>query len=224
MKTIGGIFGRSAYRPLYEHVLKVQDCIELLLPLVKSFIEKQWDEVARLTQEMHRREAQADKIKNEIRRSLSRSFLHSVERTEMLLTLKAQDNVSDNCEAVARLLEIRHTPVPGDIAEAIMEVGEQITNVGSLLTGIVQKLPGLHEESYPQEEMQATADLIDRLQREEHASNLLEHAALKRVFENEESLDPVTVVFLTRIIEQLGEIADAAENTVDCIERMIGRR
>ena len=224
MRTIGGIFGRSGYGPLYEHVLKVQDCVELLLPLVRSFTRQEWDEVGRLTEEMHRKESEADKIKNGIRRSLSHSFLHSVERTEMLLTLKAQDNVSDNCEAVAHLLEIRRTHVPDEIAEPLLRVCEQATKVGLVLISIIQKLPVLHEQSYPRAEMQAMAGLIDELHREEHASNQLEHTALKRVFDNEGSLDPVTVVFLMQIIQQLGDIADAAENTVDCIERMIGRR
>ena len=224
MRTIGGIFGRSAYGPLYEHVLKVQDCILLLLPLIKSFIDRKWNDVARLTEQIHQKEAEADKIKNEIRRSLSRSFLHSVERTEMLLTLKAQDDISDNCEAVAQLLEIRNTPVPEEIGAAVLKVCDQATKVVSVLIGILEDLPGLEEKSYPPSEMQAVADQIDQLQREEHVSNVLEHAALREVFNKEEQLDPVSVLFLMQIIQQLGEIADAAENTVDCIERMIGRR
>lgn len=224
MRTIGGIFGRSAYGPLHEHALKVQDCLALLLPVVRSFLERNWDEVTRLTQEIHRRESEADRIKNEIRRSLSHSFLHSVERTEMLLTLKSQDDVSDNCEAVAHLLEIRHTPVHDAIGEALIKVCEQAASVGTVLVSVVEKLPALEEKSYPAEEMRAVTVLIDELHSEEHTCNMLEHDALREVFRNEGSLDPVSVVFLMQIIQQLGEIANAAENTADCIERMIGRR
>jgi len=224
VRTIGGIFGRSAYGPLHEHALKVQDCIGLLLPLVKSFLERNWGEVTRLKQEIHQREAEADKIKNEIRRSLSHSFLHSVERTEMLLTLKSQDDVADNCEGVAWLLGIRQTPVLGEIGDATIKVCEQAASVGSVLVSVVEKLPALEERSYPPEQMRAVNALIDELRTEEHTCNILEHDALREVFRNEGSLDPVSVVFLMQIIQRLGGIADAAENTADCIERMIGRR
>jgi len=224
MRKIGGLFGRSAYGPLYEHALKVQDCLRLLTPLVRAFVECDYEQVGRLAEQIHHSESQADEIKNDIRRKLSHSFLHSVERAEMLFTLKAQDDVSDSCEDVAQLLEIRRTHVPGRVAGQALKLAQQVINVGLVLVEIDGKLPGLEEASFPDEGIREVSDLFDRLRREEHDANLQKQEALRELFRSERELDPVSVMFLMQTMEQMAAIANAAENTADCIERMIGRR
>jgi len=224
MRRIGGIFGRSAYGPLYEHALKVQDCLQLVVPLMRAFISVNYEEIGRLAQQVHERESSADRIKNEIRRKLSHSFLHSVERSEILLTLKAQDDVSDSCEDVAQLLEIRRTHVPERLAGVALELAEQAVEAGFALVEIDHRLPGLEEASFPEEGIRQLNDQLNSLHLKEYEANLIEQKALREVIAAESQLDPVSVMFLVQIVQQLGAIADAAENAADCIERMIGRR
>jgi len=40
MRTIGGVFGRSPMGPLYEHMLRVMDCLTELKPLMKGKIKR----------------------------------------------------------------------------------------------------------------------------------------------------------------------------------------
>jgi len=224
MRTIGGIFGRSAYGPLYEHMLKVQDCLSMLLPMMQAFTMGEWKEVRRMAEEIHNREGEADVIKNEIRRSLSLSIFTSVERGEILLTLKAQDDICDGCEEVARLLEIRRTPAPDELDASFIKLTQQVAKVGTLAVDIVRRLQGWEEGSHSVSDVQAVVDMIDQLQHQEHLSSKLEQSALCSIFEHENKTDAVSLIFLMRIVEQLGEISASAENTADCIERMIGKR
>jgi len=223
-RTIGGIFGRSAFGPIFEHMVKVQDCIALLSPLVGAFAEADRGEVRRLADEMHRREGEADRIKNEIRRSLSRSFFTSVERSEMLYLLKAQDDISDSCDEVAKLLEMRDTPLPREMSASFTALARQVAATGAVLAEIVDKLQAFEENPNPRAQIEQVGVLIDRLQADEHEVSLREHDALKDVFREEQRIDPVSVIFLMQIARQLGETIGAVQNTVDVIERMIGRR
>ena len=224
MRTIGGIFGRPAFGAVYEHMLKVQDCLALLEPMMLSFTAHEWGEVERLAREMHQRENEADKIKSEIRRSLSRSIFTAVERSEMMLLLKAQDDVSDNCDEVAKLVEIRDTPAGAEIADGLIKLTRQVVHTGGILAQIELKLTRLEGETFPHEEVEKLVALVDQLQHDEHEGDVIEQAVLRKIFKDESRTDPVSLIFLMHIARELGEIADAAENTADVLERMIGAR
>ena len=224
MRAIGGVFGRPAFGALYEHMIKVQDCLTLLHPMMLSFTKQDFEAVQRSAREMHQHENEADKIKNEIRRALSRSIFTAVERTEMLLLLKAQDDVSDNCDEVARLLEIRETPVWVEIAVEFMRLTERVVETGAVLGHMEERLKDLEGTTYPHAEMERLAALADQLQHGEHETAALEQAALRKIFENENRTDPVTLIFLMQIARALGDTASAAENTADVLERMMGMR
>ena len=224
MRPIGGIFGRPAFGALFEHMLKVQDCLSLLEPLMLSFTKLEFNAARRYAYDIHQREGEADAIKNEIRAGLSHSIFTAVERTEMLLLLKAQDDISDNCERVAAFVEIRETAVWPELAVDFIRLAEQVASVGRMLGQVEKKLKDLEGTAYPHGEMEKVAALLDRVQQGEHDTGSLQQALLRRLFENEKRVDPVSVIFLMQIAQQLSKIVGAAENTADVLGRMIGTR
>jgi len=205
-------------------MLKVQDCLSLLEPMLLSFTKLEFNAARRYAYDIHERESDADRIKNEIRAGLSHSIFTAVERTEMLLLLKAQDDISDHCERVAALVEIRETSVWPELAVDFMRLAEQVVSVGRMLGQVEEKLKDFEGTAYPTGEMAKLAALLDRVQQGEHETGLLQQALLRRLFENEKHIDPVSVIFLMQIAQQLSNIVGAAENTADVLGRMIGTR
>jgi len=67
MKKIGGLFGRPAYGPIYEHMLKVMDCLKALDAIIQSFIDGDYEKIERLMEETCKLEHDADIIKKGIR-------------------------------------------------------------------------------------------------------------------------------------------------------------
>jgi len=224
MRAIGGIFGRPAFGALYEHMLKVQDCLSLLEPMMLSFTRLEFNAARRYAYEIHQRENEADAIKNEIRAGLSRSIFTAVERTEMLLLLKAQDDVSDDCERVASLVEIRDTAVWPEIAVDFMQLAARVVQVGRLLGQVEEKLKDVEGTAYLHGELEKLSALIDQVQQGEHDTGRLQQTLLSRLFQNETRTDPVSVIFLMQIAQQMSAIVGAAENTSDVLGRMIGMR
>ena len=77
MKKIGGLFGRPAYGPIYEHMLKVMDCLKVLDSLIQSFIEGNYPKIESLMEETCKLEHDADIIKKGIRESFTKSIFGS---------------------------------------------------------------------------------------------------------------------------------------------------
>lgn len=102
MKTIGGVLGRSPFGPMHEHMMKVNNCLKMLRPLIEHFLKGDYQKVADCSKRISKLEHEADMIKVVIKKSLSRSLFVSMERADILSCLKEQDGIADSCEDVAR--------------------------------------------------------------------------------------------------------------------------
>ena len=217
MATYGGLFGRNPFDPVHEHALKVQDCLGPLVRVINAFIDGERDRLLQECERIRRLEGEADYIKNELRRQLTRSMFSRLERSDILALVNVQDDVSDGCEAAAILMEARRTASVPSLATPLSKLAEQVAVVGRMLPEITQLLrehprPGTFSEKL-------SNHAIDVHQASFEAASLVRDF-LKRLFAVESELDPVSVVLLMRLAETLGAIAGSAENVADCAVRI----
>lgn len=217
MKSIGGLFGRSPYGPLHEHMAKVQECVEKLPAAVTFFLNKEWEECRKKAAIISNIEHEADTIKQSIRANLSNSIFSPVKRSEILLMLKTQDAVADRCEDVAGILTMRKTPFPEFLNEDFLLLVERVVETTNLLTETTRNLVKLSEESGTQEDKNLILDQIAQIHEVEHKADVLEGRLKAELFEQEDFVDPVTVIILLDLFKMVGHIADAAENVSDAI-------
>ena len=110
MGRIGGLFGRSTMGPIAEHLLKCQECVDILEELIDRFVTGK--SVGDLAERINRCESDADLIKNEIRRNMTPSVWSAVERAEVVRLLGKEDDIADGAAAIAQLLKVRKTACP----------------------------------------------------------------------------------------------------------------
>ena len=94
MNIISKLFGKSPFEPLYQHMLKVKECVDLVKPLMESFIDGNQDKVEKYAKQIFKAEHKADLVKKEIRSRLPKSIFLPVSRGDLLRFLKEQDK---NC-------------------------------------------------------------------------------------------------------------------------------
>ena len=217
MKSIGGLFGRSPYGPLHEHMAKVQECVEKLPGAVNFFLDKQWDECKKKGSIISNIEHEADIIKQSIRAHLSNSIFSPVKRSEIQLMLKTQDAVADRCEDVAEILTMRKTPFPEFLRKDFISLISKVVRTTNLLTDTTRELNRLSEESGSDIEKQMIIDGIEDIHKVEHEADVLEAKLKFELFEREKEVDPVTIIILLDLFLKVGHIADAAENVSDVI-------
>lgn len=217
MKSIGGLFGRSPYGPLHEHMTKVQECVEKLPAAIEFFLERRWDDCKKKGDVINNIEHEADTIKQSIRAHLSNSIFSPVKRSEILAMLKTQDAVADRCEDVAAILNMRRTPFPDFLKKDFISLISKVVRTTNLLTDTTRELNRLSEESGSDIEKQLIIDGIDDIHKVEHEADVLEDKLKFDLFQHETDVDPVTIVILLDLFLKVGHIADAAENVSDAI-------
>jgi predicted phosphate transport protein (TIGR00153 family) len=221
---IGGIFGRSPLRPLHEHMVKVSECLALLKPLVRELINQDYEKLEEYSLRISELEHEADLIKEGIRESLSRSSRVAVERSDVLNYLKEQDRIADTCEDVGKMLVMRRMKLPAKITERLLKLTEKVLQAGEGIKEVTGKLKNLEGKTrLGRGETEEISRLLNLVAKREWEADEMQLDFAKEVFKLEKELDPVTVFFLMNIGKTIGAIADYAENTGDCLRRIIAR-
>jgi len=221
LRRIGGMLGRKPFGPIYEHTAKVMDCLEQVLPLVRAFVAGNGEEVSSRARLIIQLEGEADWIKNEIRRNLSSGLFRAAERSEILNLLQRQDRISDSCERLAKLLDVRHTPFPESLSQEFLEHAHRAVETGTTLADLMQGLQETSSITPSRKAISAIEAKVVQVHRGEHEADVLHSRFLKKLFSIEKQLDPVTVILLMDMAQGLDEIANEAENTADCVIRMV---
>jgi len=221
IRKIGGPFGRSPFGPLHEHMAKARACVALLPPMVESFGAGDGETAARLAGDVHRVEHEADLIKTDIRNRLSSNVFSAAQRADIIGLLRAQDNVADFTEAVAGMMELRHTPVPEPLRPQLVELANDLKAACDELVDIEAQLDAGEEPPSMDSGAWDARQELDRFYALIHQSTVTARSALGRVFEFESSLDSVSVIFLMTVISQMESVGDELENTADMLMRML---
>ncbi len=224
MKVIGGIWGRSPSGPIHEHMMKANDCLKLLRPLMKEFTDGDYSKVKDYSEQISKLEHEADMIKRVIRDTLSKSLFGSIERADILAYLKEQDRIADSCEDVAKLVEMRQTKLPEVLKKGILKLTEKVMEAVEEVRSATARLKSLEKSAYAKSELDEVLKSLDLAAKREWEADRIQLDFAKKLFQIEEEMDPISVFFLINISKQVGVIADHAENVADILRRMIVRR
>lgn len=224
MRKIGGLLGRSPFGPIHEQMAKVCDCTRMLPELVAAFAAGDGDRAHRAIVAIDKLEGEADDVKAEIRSHLSGSFFGSTERADMLLLVNRIDSIADECQEVAKLIDLRRTQVAEVLVADLEALTAKVVETACTLERATGMLKQILESSFARREVTKVVELIERVNRAEFEADVLERETLKKLFVIERDLDPTSVIFLMRIVQTVGRVADQAENVSDGIRVMVEKR
>ena len=217
---IGGIFGRSPFGPVHEHLVKARACVELLPVIVDAMADGRIEEVRKLADEVHRHEHEADLIKTDIRNQLSLSIFSAPQRAEIMTLLRVQDNVADRAEEAAGLMELRNTKVPDGMKEELRLLARGVKSACEVVVAVEARIADA-ESIVEAELVKEVKAKLDPFYDQAHQGSIASRKALAKVFEFESEIDPVSVIFLMQIIALLNRVSDELENTADVLARLI---
>lgn len=224
MRRIGGMFGRSASGPLAEQASKVRETVEELPGLIEAFMEGDRDTIRKAADRVDRLEAQTDDVKDEIRANLSGSVFSSVERSEVLVLVKLMDAIADSCQLLAKRITMRDTPFIEPMRKPVDDLVQHVVKSVYKLSQAVMMMRDMEEQGISRADLEKLDEAFHEVAYEEYLADQDEHASLEALFENEDQIDPVSVIFLMDTIGQLGHVADQAENASDGFRRLVSSR
>ena len=219
MTTIGGLFGRNALGPIHEHLFKVQECTRDMQELVARLAEGL--DVVTLTATVRRREEEADRIKKEIRRRVTRSVWSAVERAEVLKLLGKQDDIADGAAYVARLLEVRPTSCPESLAAPLRRWTDAIADKTDALVDSIKSARDALEVPAGRDSLKDLSRRLDESEDQEQPADQLHQDFLERLFALEHDLDPVTIVLFLEVSKALQAMTAATANASEALQRLL---
>jgi len=221
MSIISKLFGKSPFEPLYQHMLKVKACVDLVRPLIDAFLKGEEEKVDEFAKKIFKAEHEADLVKKEIRKRLPKSMFLPVARGDILRFLKEQDNIADSAEDLAVLLTLRKMRVPDELKDELKELVEKVLETYETAMRVSSEIKVLAETSFGGTEAHRVMELIEEIKVGEWEADKAQMAAAKKLFSIEKKLDPVTVMLWMHIFKELGALANHAENAGDQMQVML---
>ena len=218
---LSGIFGSSPVAPLQQHMDIAYRCAKQLIPLFEAVVENDWASVEDCHKRIQDLENEADEMKQEIRSNLPKSLFMPVPREDLLELLLVQDRVANRAKDVSGLVVGRRMKLPEPIAEPFIRfVGCSIAAAKQARRS-VRELDELFETGFRGAEAKLVESMVAELDRLESESDVLESELRRGLFKLEAELQPVDVMFLYKIIDLTGEIADYAERVGRRLELLL---
>ena len=220
---MSGIFGSSPVSPLQKHMAKVYACATELIPLFNAVINEDWDEVARLQKLISDLEREADVLKKALRLNLPKGLFMPISRQDLLEVLLMQDRIANKAKDIAGTILGRHMTLPEVVHEDYIRFAERCVAACKQARKAINELDELVETGFSGKEIQVVAEMITKLDSVESETDHLQAGIRLQIFSIENTLPPVEVMFLYKIIEWTGDIADRAQNVGSRLQLMLAR-
>ena len=110
--TFLSVFAKSPIKPIEEHIRKVHQASELLLPFFDAVYAQDWQAAADVRKNIVALEKEADKLKREIRVNLPRGLFLPVDRTDILELVSQQDKIANKTKDITGRVLGRELLIP----------------------------------------------------------------------------------------------------------------
>jgi len=219
--SVANIFGSSPVMPLEKHVDIAYRCTKQLNGLFNAVIAGDWDKAAEYRDVIETLEHEADDLKKEIRLNLPKSLFMPVPRQDLLELLLVQDKMANRTKDVSGLVLGRKLQIPDAIADDFLEFVKRNVDAAKQARKSVRELDELFVSGFRGAEVSLVESLIEELDQIETDTDARQADLRSALFAVEGSLQPVNVIFLYRVIELTGEIADMAERVGRRLELLL---
>jgi len=190
---------------------KAQSCIALLGDFLEASYIKEWQKAEEIQQAIHKTENEADALKREIRTHLPRSLWLPVARNDLLEMLQIQDRLANRARDIAGIMLGRKIEIPAELVECVRDYYQKNLNTSAQALKAINELDELLETGFRGKEATLVEGLVVELDELEHQSDVSQVKLRAMLFQMEDSLPPVHVIFLYKIIDRLGELADISQ-------------
>jgi len=220
---IFSMFGTSPIRPMQQHMAQVQSCANELIPFFEAALAGDWGKAAEKQKSISRLEEDADELKRELRLNLPNGLMMAMSRRDLLETLTMQDRIANKAKDIAGLMLGRQMTFPADIAPLMLDFVKRCVDASAQAQTAINELDELVETGFRGREVDLVESMITRLDEIEGDTDKMQVAVRSKLFELEKDLPPVDVMFIYRVIEWIGDLADLAQRVGSRLEIMLAR-
>jgi predicted phosphate transport protein (TIGR00153 family) len=221
--TFSRMFGQSPFTALQEHMRVVVECARAVQPLLEALVAGDQDRVTELKDRIFEREAEADRIKHELRAHLPKSLFMPVDRRDLLEVLLLQDTIANVAQDIAGLLIERKMSIPDFLSDPLLKLTARCIDTVEHSGRVIEELDELLAIGFRGREVDRVDEMLKELNTIEDETDELGIALARALFDHEDDLKPVSVMMWYQIIEWVGDLADYAEKVGDHLRLLIAK-
>ncbi|MGI9418034.1 MAG: TIGR00153 family protein [Geminicoccaceae bacterium] len=221
--TFAGLFGRSPFKPMQEHMRTVKKCSAQVTKLFEALCNGDQKKVEAIKERIFELENEADRIKNQLRSQLPKSLFMPVDRRDLLEVLDLQDNIADTAQDIAGLLVARKMEVAEGMRQPLLNLVRRCVDACDQAARIIERLDELVETGFRGPESESVIEMVDQLNSIESDTDQMGLELTQSLFAHEDDMKPVSVVFWFDLIVMIGELADYAEKVGNRLRLLVAR-
>ena len=218
---LANIFGASPVVPLEKHIGIAYDCAKQLREFFSAVVAADWEKAAKYRSKIETLEHEADDLKKTIRLQLPKSLFMPVPREDLLELLLVQDKIANRTKDVSGIVMGRKMQFPAAIADQFLEFVDRNIDAAKQARKSVRELDELFTAGFRGAEVDLVSGMIEELDQIETDTDDKQAALRAALFELEDSLNPIDAIFMYKVIETTGEIADMAERVGRRLELLL---
>ena len=217
------IFGNSPVSPLQKHIEKVVLCVEELIPYFDAVIKNDWGKAEKIQNNLAELENDADEIKNLLRMQLPSSLFMPMDRRDVLDVLQLQDKIANKAKDIAGLVLGRKMSLPESICNTYIEFLNRCVDATRQTQNAINELDELVAAGFRGNEVNRVKKMIEELHVIEDETDKIQIKLRAELYKIEKDLPPVDVMFIYKIIEWTGDLADNAQSTGNRLQLMLAK-
>ncbi len=217
------LFGQSPIKPMQEHMAVSVRAAKELDTFLEAAIAGDWDQAEAVQQRISDSENEADKLKKQLRLHLPKSLFLPVPRSDLLELLSMQDKIANRAKDIAGLMLGRQMGIPAKMQKKMRNFVEAAVATAEQALKAINELDELLETGFSGRELKVVEKMIRELDNLEHKTDKLEVGIRASLFALEAELPPVDVMFLYRVIEWIGDLADRSQRVGSRLQILLAR-
>lgn len=223
MNPILDLFAASPMKPMQAHMQKVVECVDLLPAFLEATYAEDWDKVSQLHQKTFALENEADDLKKALRLNLPQGLFMPVPRIDLLNLLSSQDKIANRAKDIVGLVVGREMNFPEAIRADLKAYLDRSIDASRQAGKAIKQLDELLESGFKGKEVIIVEEMIHELDKIENDVDQLQTKMYRQIFELEESLPAVDVMFFYKVIEWIGDLADKSQQVGARLELLLAR-
>jgi predicted phosphate transport protein (TIGR00153 family) len=217
------IFGNSPFMPMQTHMEKVIECVEEIIPFVDATLEQNKKAVQLHRANIVRLETEADDLKHELRSQLPDSLFMPVSRRDLLEVLTMQDKLANRSKDVSGIIVSRKMQLPDEIKEDYKAFVQRCVDACQQAYLAILELDELVEAGFKGREVILVEKLLDTLGVIESETDEMEAGLRAKLMKLEGDIHPVQMMFMYKLLERTGDLANFAERVGSRLQLMLAR-
>lgn len=206
------VFSESPFRLVHQHMRQSVKAVHLLHDFFEAVLALRWQDAAAIQQKIAKHESEADALRRQVNRQLHAGMFLPVSRYELLSLVKSQDSIANQSEDIAGYVLGRQMQFPEDMHQALLAYVQSSLDVCDEAYHVTAKLELVMKSGFVgpcMDEVEVMTTKINALERVNDAKQVILRDLLRA---HESHLPPVDVMFMYKVLERVGNLADCAHH------------